>query len=853
MMNRKRLIFLFVVISIMLVFVSCLPSQDIMEEEEYVEIEAAYFLIQSSGSDYSVRMFVGRNNQAGVINYGIAGEAPDRYLYVEYDITSTDWYLLETRLATATTQLGLPRTSGHRLDPSSYPSEFTRTFSRASKTNISRYEIPIGDLEGTIWFATYAFAERQRGRFSYSRAWHGPCDYEVPIPPVEQKEALPILDITVDGTVTGFPSDSYGWLLSKTVDPDSFTFFAGTPATEVAFYTLTATRTGPTQDATTSRIDVNVEVTNNSTATTALLDYVKVKLQGYSGSWSDIEEKTLASNVLLAKSPAFDNSKDYTYFFDFDPSGYSKFRVLADTMDTTTASLPVSASATSNEMTVVGETANATATVEDDMGSIVPPGSEVTVESGYSGPWTTDGSWSVTYPATLTFNGQGTIGSYDLPNTATLTSGLFSISDDATVTISIIAGQVDAPLLEATPTLEVVWLRELEYLWDIEKDASPTPIELAKGQSKDIEYTIQVTRTTGPSTDTYTASGTVFVQNVGTAPALDVNTKVQLQGAASDAGPFGDIGSEVDLGAVPGGNLGAGDSHTFNFSFDFTPPSTATHFRIKADITSSAPAMTRYSNTFGPVAPVETTIDATATVTDKLNPPDGFTADYVLSPFDWVISDSTSTTYDVSVTNNDKDSGTHHLTNTATLTTSDRGIKHTDEAIVEITVPHDEECVTETAWGYGIPLVSSNNPWGWYFAYELGADEMVTGLWAGAGQNDLSKGTLVGSVRVWGDGDKLYVKYTLFAPWTMSEAHVYADLASEGVPGTVPGLYPFKDDSLNYVDEYGFEIPYEGEIGGKKIVWSDGNVLHIAAHAVVWSCIPESSSSSGTIFGAMPE
>ena len=833
-MSRRSLVYLFlIVISIALVFTGCLPlRQKETSAEEYVEVNEAYFVMQETNNAYYVEMYAGVSHLVGYIRYGITEVSGERYLYVNYDLTSTDWYLLETRLATAVTEYGttgLPRTSGGQLDPNSYPEEFNRTWDRGDSKQSYEYLIPLGDMQGSIWFATWAKVEREENNTwstTYAKAYHGPCSYEVPIPPVEQKEALPILDMTVDGTVTGFPSGSYGWTLSKTVDPDSFSFFTGTPATEVALYTLTATRTGPTQDATTARIEGNAEVTNNSTATTALLDYVKVNLQGYSGSWSTIEEKTLANDVLLAKSPGPDNSKDYDYFFEFNPSEYSKFRVLAETIDTKTASLNVSASATSNEMTVVEETANATATVEDVMGSIDRPGSDVTVESGYSGPWIIDGNWSITYPATLTFNGQGNPDFYALPNTATLTSGLFNVSDDATVTISIIAGQTEAPILEATPTLEVVWLRELEYLWDIEKDASPTSIELAKGQMKNIEYTIQVTRTTGESTDTYTASGTVFVQNVGDAPALGVNAKVQLQGADSDAGPFGDIESQVDLGSVTGDNLGIGESHTFNFSFDFTPPSTATHFRIKADVTSSAPDITRYSNTVGPVMPVVTTIDATATVTDKLNPPDGFTADYVLNPFDWVVSESSTLTYSVFLENESVYYGLHLLTNTATLTTSDRGIEHTDNATVTITVPHDEECVTETAWGEGSQFPGAKQ-WGMYFVLE--SDETYKEVRLIAGQH-----TPVGSVTVERISDnQLLVTYSLSHPWTMSEYHLHVASSLDHIPTTpgpvqnpIPGAFEYKADNLGNVTSISITT---SEITGK---------VFIAAHAVVSDCYP---------------
>jgi hypothetical protein len=96
-------------------------------------------------------------------------------------------------------------------------------------------------------------------------------------------------------------------------------------------------------------------------------------------------------------------------------------------------------------------------------------------------------------------------------------------------------------------------------------------------------------------------------------------------------------------------------------------------------------------------------------------------------------------------------------------------------------------------WGWTNPIVPGTYTWD---------------LWAGAGQCNTSKGTLVGTVRVVYDGSGyVAVTYNVSAPYLLDETHVYADYDlfpadKRGRPTVAPGMYynagPF-DGSEVYV------------------------------------------------------
>ncbi len=107
-----------------------------------------------------------------------------------------------------------------------------------------------------------------------------------------------------------------------------------------------------------------------------------------------------------------------------------------------------------------------------------------------------------------------------------------------------------------------------------------------------------------------------------------------------------------------------------------------------------------------------------------------------------------------------------------------------------------------------------------------GLSGQLWALIAGAGQNDPSKGILVGHVSVANDTENLYVEYTIEEPgWGLNETHVYA---GTGPPTThAPGQFPYKHDALGGAASDEYIIPL-ADLGV-----GSGDTLYIAAHATV--------------------
>jgi|GEM_PF-2905179 len=101
----------------------------------------------------------------------------------------------------------------------------------------------------------------------------------------------------------------------------------------------------------------------------------------------------------------------------------------------------------------------------------------------------------------------------------------------------------------------------------------------------------------------------------------------------------------------------------------------------------------------------------------------------------------------------------------------------------------------ETAYAVGDATFQSlmNTPrWGWSLG-ALGEGVHTTDIYAGAGQNDLTKGTKVGTLQVDYDGSTAIVTYTMDAGFSMNETHLYVGsdaLPSKNGKSTVaPGQY----------------------------------------------------------------
>ncbi len=156
----------------------------------------------------------------------------------------------------------------------------------------------------------------------------------------------------------------------------------------------------------------------------------------------------------------------------------------------------------------------------------------------------------------------------------------------------------------------------------------------------------------------------------------------------------------------------------------------------------------------------------------------------------------------------------------------------------------DEKCYgSETAWAYGgenyaDPIwnhVRANN-WGWTNG-PLSEGSYEFEIYTGAGQNDIEKGTLVGTLYVDYEDGTVEVKYELDEGYYLGETHLWVgdDVLPEvrrgrnSVYTNAPGQFP-------YGEYLGFD-PEDLSEGKTEWEWSgDGfeGDIYIAAHSVVW-------------------
>jgi len=127
----------------------------------------------------------------------------------------------------------------------------------------------------------------------------------------------------------------------------------------------------------------------------------------------------------------------------------------------------------------------------------------------------------------------------------------------------------------------------------------------------------------------------------------------------------------------------------------------------------------------------------------------------------------------------------------------------------EATLLVNVQCfIYESAWAKGDPNESfcenGFNNWGWTNPFEEG-DSQFMPLYAGAGQCDISRGTLVGTVEISYNGGFTY-EYHLDAGFSLEEYHIYAGSTmfpqqqrgggrnARYVDTVAPGQYYIEDD-----------------------------------------------------------
>jgi hypothetical protein len=127
----------------------------------------------------------------------------------------------------------------------------------------------------------------------------------------------------------------------------------------------------------------------------------------------------------------------------------------------------------------------------------------------------------------------------------------------------------------------------------------------------------------------------------------------------------------------------------------------------------------------------------------------------------------------------------------------------------------------ETAYALGqttfIELGLTNSRWGWQLTVPTGTST-TTAVYAGAAQNDLSKGTNVGTLQYQYTGSTLVLNFTLNSGWLMTQTHVFA--GSNDVSTIAPGKYGHQHNlAFATSDSYSIDIT--------------GDPIYVVFHAVV--------------------
>jgi len=133
------------------------------------------------------------------------------------------------------------------------------------------------------------------------------------------------------------------------------------------------------------------------------------------------------------------------------------------------------------------------------------------------------------------------------------------------------------------------------------------------------------------------------------------------------------------------------------------------------------------------------------------------------------------------------------------------------------TPPSLKKCETAFMMGNNtlISLNLGNKRWGWAEYFDAADGSYTHDIYAGAGQNDISKGTLVGQAKIIVAGGDVHVEITLNPGVTANDTHIY--FSDDNPPTTTaPGQYGFNYDT-DYTGTKTFD--FSSSYGGDGDFW----------------------------------
>jgi hypothetical protein len=191
-----------------------------------------------------------------------------------------------------------------------------------------------------------------------------------------------------------------------------------------------------------------------------------------------------------------------------------------------------------------------------------------------------------------------------------------------------------------------------------------------------------------------------------------------------------------------------------------------------------------------------------------------------------VLTGQSETAWAVKLTNYTPGSSVPQTDSTDTLfTTKEAKGKWYGYILYTPVFPPIAEVKSETAWAYASKTfigLNISTRWGWIITFD--GNKLSTPIYAAAGKNDITKGTLVGTLTVEFLNEKLYVSYSFSGEYYADVLHMYYGQTYPTI--AAPGQYPAIKEGTN-IKSYTFEIPL-------SYTPSTTVPLYIAAHSNVY-------------------
>lgn len=329
-----------------------------------------------------------------------------------------------------------------------------------------------------------------------------------------------------------------------------------------------------------------------------------------------------------------------------------------------------------------------------------------------------------------------------------------------------------------TPSVNGAASYTRDYDWSIDKSAS-APASVAKGAPLVVSYTVAMSRSYTDSD--FAISGTVSVLNTG------YGTSGAVDGVSVDVGG---VAATVSCPVSFPATLANGASFDCSYSAALPDASTRT---VTATVAASGLWRSSSASTEVAFGAPTLEVDESADVSDSRVPAGlGTVTGATTLSYDLTFGPYTAC---VPVT----------IDNTASFVTNDNAETGSDAASVTVNVTGCtngvvEELGTSFAFGSGASTFTSLNSsikrWGW--SLQIAAPGSYTyDVYVGAGQNDLSKGTNVGTVTITYTGSTVTATYNLLPGYVVMSEHLYAGstalpMVKQGnktVASVAPGQY----------------------------------------------------------------